>query len=115
MTETLQMWDKLAGELVIYVENYLLSLQSDFDLVVKPSYEVDYKISDKVLAYLKKTTEAGDINEIWQHKIAVCRDVKTLPNELQELVGQFLPSFFSRHPEYRHEASLKGEAENGKK
>ena len=115
MAETLQMWDRLAGELVIYVENYLLSLKSDFDSAVKPSYAVDYEISDKVLAYLKKSIEAGDINEIWQHKIAECRDVKTLPNELQELVGQFLPLFLSRHSEYRRETSLKGEAKNGQR
>lgn len=108
MAETLQMWDRLAGELIVYVENYLLSSKSGLGFGLDPSYKVDYEIKDTILDYLEKTLNSGDINEIWQHRITTCKNVNDLPNKLQKLVNQFLPRFLSQHPEYKHEKSLVG-------
>lgn len=108
MAETLQMWDRLAGELIVYVENYLLSSKSGLGFGLDPSYKVDYEIKDTILDYLEKPLNSGDINEIWQHRITTCKNVNDLPNKLQKLVNQFLPRFLSQHPEYKHEKSLVG-------
>lgn len=107
MTEISHMWDRLAGALIIYVENYLLSKQSYSELTIKPSYDVDYEIEDSILEYLEKSYSSENINDIWQHKIAGCKNINELPFELKQLVNQFLPRFFLQYPQYRCEESLK--------
>ena len=97
------LWDRLAGCFKLYVENYeLKKYGSTFNL--KPSYEVDYEID---LDVLKKYTD--DIDNYWAHLIGGCRNINNLPNDLKELVLQFLPRFFEQFPQYKEAECLKSE------
>ncbi len=104
------LWDRLAGALMLYVENYFLSKASysnDSRFKLQPSYEVDYEISEDIIAGLQQSVEIGNIDEIWQHKICVCDNINNLPDYLQKLVIQFLPKFFSQYPQYQNADCLK--------
>ena len=95
----MDLWDRLAGEILEYVENYcLVKSQSK----IKPSYEVDYEIN--CLEELKKH---GDYDNYWPHQISGCKNINDLPTYLQELVLQYLPRFFIRYPEYQNLDCLK--------
>ena len=72
-------WDRLAGCFKLYVENY----------------------------ELKKYTD--DIDNYWAHLIGGCRNINNLPNDLKELVLQFLPRFFEQFPQYKEAECLKSE------
>lgn len=81
------------------MENYcLVKSQSK----IKPSYEVDYEIN--CLEELKKHS---DYDNYWPHQISECQNINDLPTYLQELVLQYLPRFFIRHPEYQNLDCLK--------
>ena len=69
---------------------------------IKPSYEVDYEIN--CLEELKKHS---DYDNYWPHQISECQNINDLPTYLQELVLQYLPRFFIRHPEYHNLDCLK--------
>lgn len=93
------LWDRLAGELREYVENWCLSRSQSR---IKPSYEIDYEIN--CLEELKKHTTLDDY---WVHRISACENINDLPIYLQELVLQYLPRFFKNHPEYKNLDCLK--------
>ncbi len=100
------LWDRLAGMLMIYVDNYFIK-KSGGRLKIQPSYEVDYEISESILKEISKTPSEEDRGKIWYHGIAACRDINDLPETLQELVVQFLPKFFQEYPMYCGEDCLK--------
>lgn len=82
------LWDRLAGGIQEYVENYCLYKSES---KIKPSYEVDYQID--CLDELQKHTT---VNDYWVHQISGCKHINDLPTYLQELVLQYLPRFFIR-------------------
>lgn len=87
------LWDRLAGGLQEYVENYCLYKSQS---KIMPSYDVDYKID--CLDVLQKHTTVDDY---WVHQISGCDNINDLPVYLQELVLQYLPRFFEKYPIYR--------------
>lgn len=93
------LWDRLAGEILEYVENFCLYKSQS---KIKPSYEVDYNI--ECLDELQKHT---DIEDYWAHQIASCTNINDLPAYLQGLVLQYLPRFFEKYPEYKDADCLK--------
>lgn len=103
------LWDRLAGMLMIYVDNYLLKKNGGGKLKLKPSYEVNYEIPEEILAELQKTLESGDISEIWYIKIASCRNINELPSQFQRLIVLFLPRFYKEYPQYVDEDCLNQE------
>lgn len=102
MDSTDVLWDRLAGGLQIYVENYYLKITGGGKLKLQPSYNVDYVIED--IDLLKKHNE---INDYWVFKIGGCRNINELPVFLRKLVVQFLPRFFQEYPQYRDVECLK--------
>lgn len=92
------LWDRLAGGLKEYVDNYCLHKSQS---KIKPSYEVDYKID--CLDELQKHTTLDDY---WLHQVSGCKNINELPRYLQELVAQYLPHFFEKYPEYKLESCL---------
>lgn len=96
------LWDRLAGTLQIYVENYLLQKGSHEHFNhFKPSYSVDYKIEN-----IEELFQDMSLDGYWGFQIAGCRDINTLPPHLQALVIQFLPRFFEQYPEYKNAPCL---------
>lgn len=93
------LWDRLAGGLQEYVENYCLYISQS---KIKPSYEVDYEID-----CLDKLHKHTTVNDYWVHQISGCNHINDLPTYLQELVLQYLPRFFIRYPEYQNLDCLK--------
>ena len=96
------LWDRLAGGLAEYVNNYLLKNRGGGPFHIQPSYEVDYEIADAESIYEDMTFEG-----FWVHKVAACRNINELDPCLKHLVLQFLPKFFEQFPEYRGEECLK--------
>ena len=92
------LWDRLAGGLQEYVENYYLY---ESQSKIKPSYDVDYEI--ECLDELQKHTSVDDY---WLHQISGCKHINDLPTYLQKLVIQYLPRFFKDYPEYKYEDCL---------
>lgn len=88
------LWDRLAGGLQEYVENYCLYKNQS---KIKPSYDVDYEI--ECLDELQKHTSVDDY---WVLQIAGCEHINNLPIYLQKLVIQYLPRFFKDYPEYKY-------------
>ena len=88
------LWDRLAGMLGIYAENYVLA-KNENPLGIEPSYAVDYEIKD-----VERLFDSKSIYDQWIFQIADCRDINELPPDLKELVVQFLPRFFAQYPEY---------------
>ena len=101
MKKTDVLWDRLAGGVQIYVENYIISQHAAGRYPVKPSYPVDYKIDD-----IEEITADTSLDGYFAHKISRCRDASELPIYLKKLVKQYLPRFFDAYPEYRGEKSL---------
>ena len=89
------LWDRLAGMLVEYVENYLLDKNKN-PLGIGPSYTVDYEIKD-----VERLFDFEVIDDYWVVQIAGCRNINKLPPNLKELVIPFLPRFFEQYPEYK--------------
>lgn len=96
------LWDRLAGGLAEYVDNYLLKTSGGGKLRIQPSYEVDYEIANAESLF-----DDASFDGYWVHKVASCRNVNDLDSNLKELVLQFLPKFFTQFPEYRSEGCLK--------
>lgn len=94
------LWDALAGMLMIYVDNYLLKKNGGGKLKLQPSYEVNYEISEEIIAELKKTLKGENVSDIWYMKIAGCRNINELPLQFQKLIMQFLPRFYEEYPQY---------------
>lgn len=107
MNEIDILWDELAGQLIIYVDNYFLKKNSGGKLKIQPSYEVNYEISEDIIDELQKAVEKGNISDIWYLKIAGCRNINELPLYCKKLVLQFLPRFFSEYPKYKDFECLK--------
>ncbi len=101
------LWDRLAGTLKIYVDNYLICKSGGGKRKLSPSYNVDYKIEEEIISELLKSHENGDIQNIWYLKIGACRDINELPLYLKKLVEQFLPRFLSDYPQYQDAECLK--------
>ncbi len=94
------LFDRLAGKLVEYVENYhLANKSSDCDFSLQPSYPVDYTINNFDMG--------STIDDWWVHKIAGCLNINDLPDDLKELTVQFLPRFYNEFPQYKNEKCLK--------
>lgn len=101
------LWDRLAGELMEYVENYELSKSDGGKWKIEPSYNVDYKIEEEIISELYRTLEAKDICNIWYHQVEFCTNINELPLYLKKLLKQFLPRFLSEYPQYQNAECLK--------
>ena len=103
------LWDRLAGALMIYVENYMFckSACGKGGLKLSPTYNVDYEIEEEIISELSRSHENGDLRNIWYNKIDACRNINDLPLYLKKLVEQFLPRFLSEYPQYKEEECLK--------
>lgn len=95
------LWDRLAGEITIYVENYLIKQSGGGKFHLKPSYPVDYEIDD-----IDKILSDSSLDGYYAHKISGCKNINELPNDIKKLVIQYLPRFFARWPEYAAEKCL---------
>lgn len=100
MNDLSVLWDRLAGEIEIYVKNYLLKKYGTHG--ISPSYNVDYKIEN--INELLSNKSAG---ESWSTEISECRNINDLPKYLQNLIRQFLPLFFEKYPKYRFKQCLR--------
>ena len=101
------LWDRLAGEIALYVENFIISQNknnksSRFN--IRPSYNVDYDISD---ALLKDIVNCESSEKYYVNIIAGSRNINLLPPHIKELVCNYLPQFFLAHPEYKNAECLK--------
>ncbi|WP_143072711.1 hypothetical protein [Oscillibacter sp. PC13] len=95
------LWDRFSGCLAEYVDNYLLKTRGGGKFGIKPSYEVDYEISNPDSLF-----DDTSFDGYWVHKVARCRNINDLEPGLKELAIQFLPKFFTQFPEYRTEECL---------
>lgn len=95
------LWDRLAGEIVVYVENYILFKTGGANFRLNPSYPVDYEIEN-----VEEIVSDKSVDGYFAHKISGCRDVNELPTHLKKLVMQYLPRFLANHPEYSNEECL---------
>lgn len=106
------LFERLAGSLITYVENYFLSNEkNNTKFKIKPSYAVNYEIPESILTNLKKSVESDDIDNIWYHQISGCKNINELPDYLQKLIAQYLPMFLKQYPQYNNAdclALLKG-------
>lgn len=97
------LWERLAGGIKLYVENYILSKeqsqQGGFNL--KPSYVVDYEIQN-----LDNILFMQSLEDYYVHIIIGCRNINDLPLDLRNLAEQYLPRFFADYPEYKDEKCL---------
>ncbi len=110
MNETNVLFDRLAGTLMLYVENFFLNqatYNDDMKIKVQPSYKVDYEISEDIILGLKESALSNNIDNIWYHKISGCKNINDLPEYLIKLIVQFLPRFFEQYPQYTNEECLK--------
>ena len=102
------LFDRLAGGLMLFVDNYFLS-KASYDentrFKIQPSYNVDYEISEEIIKELEKSCEGG-IDEIWYHYISSCRNINDLPDYLQKLTILYLPKFFKQYPQYENHFCL---------
>lgn len=98
------LFDRLAGGLMLYVENYYLHKSQN---KILPSYKVDYEISKDIISEIEKSTQSNNIDEIWYHKISGCKNINELPDYLKELITQYLPKFFKEYPQYKNSEYLK--------
>lgn len=105
MDKTDAIWDRFAGGLMLYVDNFLIA-KNGGKRKIQPSYAVDYDISDKIIEYLEKTAQEGIMEDIWYIKISSYRNINDIPPPLKELAVQFLPRFFGEFPEYKDEHCL---------
>ncbi len=64
--------------------------------------KVDYTIPD-----IEKLFEDTSIENYWVFKIAACKNINDLPEQLKELVIQYLPRFFAQYPKYKDAECLK--------
>ena len=98
------LWDRLAGGIKIYVDNYILSKRekSGNRILIEPSYPVDYEIQN-----LEQIVSCDSAENYFLHRICECRNINDLPVELKELVSQYLPRFFAEYPKYKDEKCLK--------
>lgn len=96
------LWDRLAGCLAEYVDNYLIKTKGGGKFRIEPSYDVDYEIANP-----EKLFEDMSLDGYWVHKVARCRDINDLEPQLKELALQYLPKFFEKFPEYISEECLK--------
>ena len=104
MDKTNVLFDRLAGGLILYVDNYYLHKAKG---KILPSYKVDYKISKDIITQIEKSLTSGNMDDIWYHKISKCKSVKELPDYLKELTAQYLPKFFDEYPQYKSSKYLK--------
>lgn len=98
------LWDRLAGTIVEYVENYFLQKEvgdRSGKFHIGPSYDVDYEISDEILRAIDESMCTGKIENYWVFQIDSCRDINELSKPLQQLVIQYLPKFYKMFPEYK--------------
>lgn len=110
MTDEDILWDRLAGTILIYVENYAMQKKiderektgkkgySDELPFLKPSYPVDYEIEN---------VEQFRDDEPWALEISKYQNINDLPGSLKKLVIGYLPRFFKDFPEYRDAECLK--------
>ena len=104
------LFDRLAGTLMLYVDNYFLSksiYRKDTKFKIQPSYEVDYEIPEEILEELKKSITKDDMDNIWFHLISGCRDINDLPDYIQKLIIMYLPRFIAQYPQYQDHPCLK--------
>lgn len=108
MTNKEVILDRLAGGLMLYVENYTLAKNKNNrnKLKLGPSYAVDYEIAPEVLELLQESCK-GSVSEVWYHQISGCQDINELPEYLKNLVIQYLPRFFEEYPEYADDECLR--------
>ncbi len=109
MDSTDVLWDRLAGTLKTYVEDYLLKMEGG---KLQPSCQVDYELDAETVLFLQNTLNSGDIENVWYLRISGCKDINELPDELKRVVRQFLPRFFEKFPEYEDANCLKISEEN---
>lgn len=107
MQETDILWDRLAGTLNIYVENFLIYRSGGGKHKLSPSYNVDYEIEEEIISEVSGSYENGDIQSIWYIQVSACRNINDLPLYLKKLVKQFLPRFFQDYPQYQEAECLK--------
>ncbi len=109
MQENDMLWDRFAGALAVYVENYLLKSGDEGSFGLKPSYEVDYEIADEIIDFLQKTLETSGIENRWSFQIAACKNINELAPQLKQLAVQFLPKFLKQYPQYAQARCLEVE------
>ncbi|MEY8367552.1 hypothetical protein AALA24_02175 [Anaerovoracaceae bacterium 42-11] len=100
------LWDRLAGYAMTYVDNYELAKCNGGKFKPNPSYNVDYEIPEAVLSYIQSTRDKG-LKELWYMKIAGCRNINELPEQLQVLLELVLPRFYADYPDYENESCLR--------
>lgn len=112
------LFDRLAGTIMLYVEDYIMQKQIEEREIngksglndkfpnLKPSCEVDYKISDEIMECIYRSLD-GSADDVWYLKIAICNNIDDIEEPLKTLVVQFLPKFFEMFPQYRGAECLK--------
>lgn len=98
------LFDRLAGGLRGYVENYYLHKSQS---KILPSYKVDYEISKDIINGIEKSTQSENMDDMWYLKISGCTNIDELPDYLKKLIVQYLPRFFKEYPQYKNSEYLK--------
>ena len=99
MDENNVLFDRLAGGLLIYVENYLLHNSKG---KILPSYAVDYEIPQDIISEIEKSTLSNNKDDIWYLKVSGCKNINELPMYLQNLIIQYMPKFLEQYPQYEN-------------
>lgn len=89
--------DRLAAGLSTYIENFLMA-KNGGKWGLKPSYTVDYEISN-----ISELDKYMDADNYWLHIILGSGHISDLPEYLQELVRQYSPRFFADYPQYKND------------
>ena len=98
------LFDRLAGIITVYIEDFLLQARLNKK---NNQNEIKSVIDDDIMMEIVKSVSQDQIENIWNHQIANCKNINNLPMYLQKLVVQFLPKFFDLYPEYKKEECLK--------
>ncbi len=99
------LFDRLAGCMKIYVDNYALAHNDAEGFDLQPSYPVDYDIQEWIMQEISESYK--NTNDVWYLQISRCRDINDLPVYIKELVLQFLPRFFEEFPYHKEMDCLK--------
>lgn len=94
------LWDRLSGEVDIFVKNYLLSKQKSY---IKPTY----KVADDLP--IEKLLNAKSWEDMYVNVIGGCENINNLPSHIKQVVIAYLPRFFEKYPQYKNEKCLQVE------
>lgn len=91
------LWDRLAGEVDIFVKNYILTKQKS---TIKPTYKVTEDLP------IEKLMNAKSWEDMYVNVIGGCENINDLPKYVKQVVIACLPRFFEKYPQYKGEKSL---------